>query len=246
MGIYSNFFRFFDARIKYITDLNRYKKYTEEKNEIFKYNKKNINRQLYDRYENAGSLDAHYFLQDLYVANCIINDNTKVHYDIGSRIDGFLAHLLSADILVYMIDIRPLDVDINNLKFIKGNATDLNGIADGTIDSLSSLHALEHFGLGRYGDQIDPQGWNKALNEYARILKKNGVLYLSVPIGYENKLCFNAHRIFYPKTIVEAISSLKLEEFVYIKNMKLIVCDDYNKYDEKEDYLCGIFKFTKI
>jgi hypothetical protein len=39
---------------------------------------------------------------------------------------------------------------------------------DGYCDSLSCLHALEHFGLGRYGDPIDPRGHEKGITRWRR------------------------------------------------------------------------------
>ena len=52
-------------------------------------------------------------------------------------------------------------------------------------DSVSCLHALEHFGLGRYGDKIEPKGHKYGIQNFSDIMVKNGILYLSVPI--ENK-----------------------------------------------------------
>ena len=230
----------------YFADKFTYIKMQDGQKEItFSYSAKNVYKRLYDRFDNAGTLDGHYFLQDIYVANKIINKQDFVHYDIGSRIDGFLSHLLASNVNVNMIDVRPLDHTISGLHFIKGDATDLRDIATESISSLSSLHAIEHFGLGRYGDKVDPDGWYKALKEMGRVLKKGGTLYLSVPIGNVNKVCFNAHRIFSPKTIVESLDELTLEEFVYIKDYKIIKNVDYIKYSENEDYLCGIFTFKK-
>ncbi|MBV5330073.1 MAG: DUF268 domain-containing protein, partial [Chlorobium sp.] len=47
-------------------------------------------------------------------------------------------------------------------------------------DSLSCLHALEHFGLGRYGDPIDPHGYADGLRNMVKILRQGGLFYLSV------------------------------------------------------------------
>ena len=68
------------------------------------------------------------------------------------------------------------------------------GLAEST-DSLSCLHALEHFGLGRYGDPVDYDGYLKGFDNLYRILKPGGRLYFSVPMGPQ-RIEFDAHRVF--------------------------------------------------
>ena len=53
-------------------------------------------------------------------------------------------------------------------------------------DSISCLHALEHFGLGRYNDPLDPNGHLKGFNNMVKMLKRGGKLYISFPIMKEN------------------------------------------------------------
>ncbi len=122
----------------------------------------------------------------------------KEHYDVGSRVDGFIAHILSAGIVdkIIMMDVRPLPFQVDKLEFIQTDATNLSNLKDNSIESLSSLHAVEHFGLGRYGDDIDPDGWRKALLSMQKKVKQGGTLYFSVPVGPKDRLVYNAHRIF--------------------------------------------------
>lgn len=126
---------------------------------------------LYDRYDTCCALDGHYFMQDIYMAQEIRKSNPKEHYDIGSRVDGFIAHLIVFRDNVTIVDIRPLPFRIPGVKFLLGDATDLECIDSGTIESISSLHAVEHFGLGRYGDSVDPLAWKKVLNAMCRVLR---------------------------------------------------------------------------
>lgn len=62
------------------------------KNKNFMVEKKYLYPCIYDKDENAGSL-GHYFWQDLWASTLITENNPEIHYDIGSRIDGFIAHL---------------------------------------------------------------------------------------------------------------------------------------------------------
>lgn len=65
-------------------------------------------------------------------------------------------------------------------------------------------------------------------------------LHLKIPIGHDNILCFNAHRIYKPSTIVDELYDLKLESFSYIKDGKIYNNVDVYKYSENEGNLCGL------
>ncbi|HJK33521.1 MAG TPA: DUF268 domain-containing protein [Methanocorpusculum sp.] len=203
---------------------------------------------LHDWSKNAGSLHT-YFWQDLWASQKIYQNNPDKHYDIGSRIDGFIAHLLTFR-EVTMIDIRPLSLSLPNLNFIQANATSLENIKDNSVESLSSLCALEHFGLGRYGDPIDPDGCFKAFSAIERVMKPGGIVYISVPIGKE-RLMYNAHRIFYPSTVVNSFPQMKLIEFSVVnpsaegieKNVEL---HKYDLCDDDKGDRFGLFVFEKI
>jgi len=130
----------------------------------------------------AGQVSGHYFFQDLWVARRIFQRRPERHIDVGSRLDGFVAHLLTF-MPVTVLDVRPLTSNVAGLEFVRADATSMAGFADGSVDSISSLHAVEHFGLGRYGDDVDPAGWRTALLSLQRVLRPGGRLYLSVPVG---------------------------------------------------------------
>jgi uncharacterized protein DUF268 len=140
----------------------------------------------------AGSAGGHYFRQDLWAARRIHAARPSRHVDVGSRIDGFVAHVLTF-MPITVVDIRHLVSDIEGLTFVQGDVCRLDFASD-SIPSVSSLHAMEHVGLGRYGDPIDPDGWVIALRELARVVARGGRLYLGLPIGRE-RLVFNSERI---------------------------------------------------
>lgn len=129
-----------------------------------------------------------YFWQDLWAARKIIKSGVKEHFDIGSRLDGFIAHLLASDIDVTMIDVREFPEKIEHMKTIVDDATKLRQIDDESIESMSALCSLEHFGLGRYGDMINPEACFQCFENMQRKLKKGGKLYLSLPIGRESRI----------------------------------------------------------
>lgn len=200
-----------------------------------------------DKYAEAGTIN-NYFWQDLWAARLVIASGVKQHFDIASRLDGFIAHLLAAGVDVSMIDVRPFPEKVEYLHTIVDDATSLRQISDNSIESISALCSLEHFGLGRYGDPIDPEACFKCFNNIQRKLKKGGKLYLSLPIGKE-RLEFNAHRVFYPSTIIECFASLKLEEFSCTAKGKIEYNVDIHKYDNdlhNGNYRYGLFYFTKL
>lgn len=162
---------------------------------------------LHDWYEEGGATKNEYFWQDLVVARKIFSAKPIKHVDIGSRVDGFVAHVASfREIEVF--DIRPITTVIPGVVFRQADLMNPAGITD-YCDSLSCLHALEHFGLGRYGDPIDPKGYESGIRNMARILRCGGMFYLSVPIGTE-RVEFNAQHVFNPITIVDVAESNQL------------------------------------
>jgi hypothetical protein len=203
---------------------------------------------LYDWYEEGGSTKNEYFWQDLYVAQKIYSAKPVKHVDIGSRIDGFVAHVASYR-EIETFDIRPITSQFPNVVF---RQADLMNPPDSLIeycDSLSCLHALEHFGLGRYGDPIDPHGYEAGLSNMAKILQYNGLFYLSIPIGI-SRVEFNAHRVFDPNEIVQLAKDnfLILERFAWIQSDLLVVSTNPEKdFDELgcKHYALGIFTFRK-
>jgi len=103
---------------------------------------------LSDRFDNAGTAKGHYFHQDLLVARRIYKNNPSLHIDIGSRIDGFVAHVASFR-NIEIIDVRSMTYSIPNVIFLQADLMeDLDSKLEGRCDSLSCLHALEHFGNG--------------------------------------------------------------------------------------------------
>ncbi len=241
---------------KYNADKAEYKRQCVEKRaSLFLFNSRYEKPKIKDYREQSGDMDHHYYYMDILVAKKIIQDCPKHHYDIGSRVDGLISHLITADIMTTAIDIRPLTVrnpggGIVPLEFIQADAVTLTEIQDNSIASLSSLHAVEHFGLGRYGDVIDTDACYKAMKTMQRVLACGGKLYFAVPVGKEDRLYFNAHRVFRPDTLLECFDQLKAEEMFLIHNNEILAytsADIAAKSYQQEvgEYDCGIFIFSK-
>lgn len=205
---------------------------------------------LSDFEDAAGLASGHYFHQDLLVAQFIFKNSPERHVDIGSRIDGFVAHVASFR-KVEVFDIRELNSDEHeNILFRQADLMDESEIQRESTDSLSCLHALEHVGLGRYGDSVDPSGHVKAFNNLLRMLKKEGVLYVSLPISDKSEVFFNAHRVFQIREVLswaDNCQSLRLERFDLVDDSgKLHKNLDLFKLEPSLKFGLGIYTFRKL
>jgi hypothetical protein len=185
--------------------------------------------------------DPHYFYQGAWLARRLQAQRPELHVDIGSSV--MMVSVLSAHVPLVFVDYRPLASELAGIAPVAGNVTRLP-FADGALDSVSSLHVIEHVGLGRYGDPIRADGSRQAAHELARVVKPGGRLFLSVPVGRE-RVCFNAHRVFAPRTIAGWCDGLELRAFALV--------DDAGRFRENApldaagalDYGCGMFEFVK-
>ena len=169
-----------------------------------------------DRFDSAGQAKGHYFHQDLFVAREIFARKPRRHIDVGSSVYGFVSHVASFR-EIEVVDIRPLTIATPGISFVQLDLMNLRPEFEGIADSVSCLHALEHFGLGRYGDPVDYDGWRKGLYGLRKLLEPNGVLYLSVPTGKNQRVEFNAHRVFslpFLRDTLEDLFSIEVCSFV--------------------------------
>ena len=204
---------------------------------------------LDERFEEGGSTSGHYFHQDLLVAQKIFENNPAIHLDIGSRVDGFVAHVASFR-KIEVLDIRSTQTEVENISF---KTADLMKIDDSLLnycDSLSCLHALEHFGLGRYNDPINFDGYLDGLDGMYKILKQGGKFYLSVPIG-KQRVEFNGQRVFSLKYLLSLFKDkYTIDDFSFVDDKgdlhKNITMND-KQIDSNLDcyYGCAIFEMTK-
>lgn len=200
---------------------------------------------LADYREQAGTGRGHYFHQDLLVARFIFERNPRRHVDIGSRIDGFVAHV-AAFRSIEVIDIRPLASPAEHrIVFRRGNMMELDASWVRSCDSLSCLHAIEHFGLGRYGDPIDPAGHLRGFRNLAAMLEPGGTLYLGMPIG-RPAVHFNAHRVFAPTEALGWLQgAFELLRFDYVDDAGDLQLDARPEEVPPLEYGCGIYTLRR-
>jgi SAM-dependent methyltransferase len=185
--------------------------------------------------------DPHYFFQAGWLARKLAQSKPDEHVDVGS--DVRMIGVLSAFVRTRFIDFRPLQVELDGLECAAGNLTALE-LDDGSLPSLSCLHVIEHVGLGRYGDPLDIDGSARALAELQRVLSPGGRLYISVPVGRE-RICFNAHRVFAPATIIAALPALQLVDFSAVDDSGAFRPGCAPESCRALEYGCGMFVFEK-
>ena len=203
---------------------------------------------LSDYGDNSGIAKGDYFHQDLLVAKLIYEDQPKRHIDIGSRVDGFVAHVASYR-KIEVLDIRPqAKSEHENIIFTQADLMNPKDL--GEVDSISCLHAIEHFGLGRYSDVIDIDGHNKGITNLVNLLNKDGLLYISFPIGQKDEVYFNANRIFQVDTIFKhpiIKKNMELVRFDYVDQSGNLHIDvKVQDFNTNTKYGCGIYTFKKI
>lgn len=233
----------------YLRDYSRLKQQSKTSREPLPFG--NMYPILEDRHAQAGNAGGHYFHQDLHVARKVFGNNPLRHIDIGSRVDGFVAHVASFR-AIDVIDVRPLTSSTPNIQFLQADLmSELPADLVACTDSLSCLHAIEHFGLGRYGDPIHFEGHLVGLANMSRMLKPGGKFYLSTPISEKQRIEFNAHRVFSIPYLLDKLQQhFHVDQFAYVG-------DDGQLHDEIDltqpeaqasfhlDYGCGIFELTR-
>lgn len=242
------FFRFLRHAPSMLSELKQLKEQARSSTHTFPISR--LNPYPHEKKQQSGTAKGHYFHQDLLVARRIHENHPEKHVDVGSRVDGFVAHVAAfRDIEV--LDIRPLDAQVQNIHFKQADLMSPPPEMVDYCDSLSCLHAIEHFGLGRYGDPIDFEGHLKGLNSLHAIVKKGGTLYLSCPVGPQ-RIEFNAHRVFDVKYLLSLFDGrFSVRNFSYVddrgdlhENAALAGENLNTNFGCK--YGCGIFELIKI
>lgn len=201
---------------------------------------------LDDKTSTTG-FDRHYIYHPAWAVRIIARTRPERHVDISSTLN--FSAILSAFVPVSFYDYRPAPLYLDGLEC--GSADLLNlPFADGSIASLSCMHVLEHIGLGRYGDPLQPDGDLLAIRELIRVLAPGGDLLIVVPVG-RPKIMFNAHRIYDFEKFRGYFSELELLEFSLIpdndgpQGPQGLLASPPAEFVQQQEYGCGCYWFRK-
>ena len=201
-----------------------------------------INPQLRDR-ASVTPIDRHYIYHPAWAARVLAKTRPAKHVDISSIVS--FATIISAFVPVDFYDFRPAPVELDGLYTGAADLTQLP-FASNSIYSLSCMHVLEHIGLGRYGDPLDPDGDLKAIGELVRVLAPGGNLLVATPVG-RPRVEFNAHRVYDHEAFMSYLAPLELIEFAMIRERGeggLVLAPPADVV-RAESYACGCFWFRK-
>jgi SAM-dependent methyltransferase len=210
----------------------------------FPISKRNLKLYLDDRTGTA-SIDFHYFFHTAWAARVLAETKPTKHIDISSAL--LFVGSVSAFIPIEFYEFRCAPIDLPGLTSGEADLCNLPFPSE-TVESISCMHVVEHIGLGRYGDPIDPEGDLKAAKELQRVLGPGGQLLFVVPLAENPILFFNAHRIYSYEMVLEMFPEMKMMEFALIPNTRSDVglIRGATRHDViGEKYACGCFHFVK-
>ena len=198
---------------------------------------------LHDRTSHT-RFDRHYIYHTAWAIRVLAEQAPTKHVDIASSLHFITS--LSAFVPVEFYDYRPAELRLSNLS--SGHADLLNLPFEArSISSLSCMHVVEHVGLGRYGDPLDPEGDQTAMSELQRVLAPGGSLLFVTPLG-RPRVCFNAHRIYSYEQVLERFPELRVRQFALIPDRDedggLIIDADPSLVAQQE-CACGCFWLTR-
>jgi SAM-dependent methyltransferase len=229
------------SRMAFVKEFRAFKKMMSQSEPRFSLNWEDRYVCMNDRTPSTG-FDRHYVYHPAWAARVLAHTKPAFHVDLSSSLN--FCSMLSAFVPVKFYDYRPAELDLSNLT---SEAADLLALpfADKSINSLSCMHVVEHVGLGRYGDPLDPDGDLKAIAELKRVLAPDGSLLFVVPVG-QPKIMFNGHRIYSYDQIINYFAGLELKEFALIPDNPVeggLICHATKEQSDKQSYGCGCFWF---
>ena len=199
-----------------------------------------------DERTSTTGFDRHYVYHTAWAARVLTRLRPAEHVDVASSL--YFAALAAAFVPMRYYEYRPVDLRLPNLACGAADLTSLP-FADASVPSLSCMHVVEHVGLGRYGDALDPDGDLKAMAELSRVLAPGGSLLFAVPVG-RPRVQFNAHRIYGFDQVREAFADLELTEFSLVPDRadpdgSALIVNATKEQGDRQRYGCGCFWFRR-
>jgi|GEM_PF-6075892 len=115
--------------------------------------------------------------------------------DVGCATGCFPAMQLASGVEECTVfEVRPINTNSKRIKIRIQDLTYAREI-EPEFDLITCLSTIEHIGLGRYGDRLDPRGDIKMAANLGRLLRPGGIMLMSFPVG-RGCVVYNKHRIY--------------------------------------------------
>lgn len=186
--------------------------------------------------------DRHYIYHPAWAARILANTKPEYHTDFSSILA--FGTIVSAFIPIKFYDYRVAPLSLNNFESGFADLTNLP-FDNSSLPSVSCMHTIEHIGLGRYGDKLDPTGDIKAINELKRVVKQSGDILFVVPLG-KPMIQFNGQRVYSKDQVIAYFSGCELKDFTLIPDSGELIRDADTIFIETQKFACGCFWFKKI
>ncbi len=185
--------------------------------------------------------DRHYVLHPAWAARVLSKTRPEYHVDISSILS--FSTIASAFVPVHFYDYRIAEISLSNYQSNFADLTNLHFDSE-SIPSISCMHTIEHIGLGRYGDPIDPKGDLKAIKELVRVVKKGGDILFVAPLG-NGRIEFNGQRLYTKNQVLEYFSGCELMNFTLIPDKGDLIENADEGTIKQQQFPCGCFWFRK-
>jgi SAM-dependent methyltransferase len=162
--------------------------------------------------------------------------------DVGSYRE-FILGTLAAGTSITTVDIRAFRPQGEGEVHLRADAAHLP-LRDASFDGVTSMSALEHFGLGRYGDPFALGADVEAAREMARVLRPGGRLLLTAVVAARGAIVFNAHRVYTAHGVRSMFSALAIEEEAFVSRRLGRFCaeEELTEVSGDWDFYCGRFR----
>jgi len=151
---------------------------------------------------------------------------------------------LLANYSVVTVDARERKTYLTNEQAITCDAKDIK-YPSNSFDVVTSLCAIEHFGLGRYGDEFDLSADKTAFEEMVRVLRPQGhLIYTTTITRADPSLAFNAARTYGYEMLTRLSADLVCVEEKFYSRRIGGFCSRGELTDDPYDWdvYCGCWK----
>ena len=132
--------------------------------------------------------------------------------DFGCSQSPLALHLASLGYRVTGVDLRPYGFVHPDLRLVEGDFLK-SGFTDGEFDAVVAVSAVEHTGLGAYGEPRANQADRRIIAEFHRVLRPGGRLLLTVPYGRRGETSW--YRVYDRGSLEELLSPLSIARIDY-------------------------------